>query len=141
MILDNQTLLSNAQAITVTAASTNVIDLGPISSGVTRDIGKGEKIALLVQVVETFDTVAEDGTLTIALQLDSTDTFTPDKSIALGTYAEADLVAGFKIPFDYIPVGVNYRYMRLNYTVGGAGAFTTGKITAGVVHGGHQTNG
>lgn len=135
MIFDLQTLFSNAQAITATAGSTNTIDLGPIATGITRDIGKGTKIPLLVQVVETFDTAAEDGTLTIALELDSTDTFTPDKSIDLGTFTEAELVAGFQIPFDYVPNGVNYRYCRLKYTVGGAGNFTAGKITAGITMG------
>lgn len=135
MIFDTTNLFSDAQAITATAGSTNTIDLGPIASSITRDIGKGVKIPILIQVVETFDTAAEDGTLTIALELDSTDTFTPDKSIDLGTFTEAELVAGFQLPWDYMPNGVNYQYMRLKYTVGGAGNFTAGKITAGIVMG------
>jgi len=141
MIFDKKLQLSNAQAITASAASTNVIDFGDngrvygASADINMDQGKGTPVPLLIQVVETFDTAAEDGTLTIAIQLDSTDTFTPDKSISLGTYTEAELVAGFQIPFDYIPKGVNYQYMRLYYTVGGAGNFTAGKITAGVTAG------
>lgn len=135
MIFDITNLFSDAQAITATAASTNAINNGPIATGLTRDIGKGVKIPILIQVVETFDTAAEDGTLTIALELDSTDTFTPDKSIDLGTFTEAELVAGFQLPWTYVPNGVNYQYMRLKYTVGGAGNFTAGKITAGIVMG------
>ena len=140
MILDRQTLFSDAQAITATAGSTNTIDLGPIATGQSRDIGKGKPIPLLVQVVTAFDSAANDGTLTIALELDSTETFTPDKSIDLGTFAEADLVAGWNLPIQVIPDGVNYRYMRLKYTVAGTGNFTAGKITAGVTMG-RQTNG
>jgi hypothetical protein len=55
MIFDMQTLLSDAQAITATAASTNIIDLGPINAGFARDIGKGRHIPLRVQVVEAFN--------------------------------------------------------------------------------------
>ncbi|MGL4198041.1 MAG: Bbp16 family capsid cement protein, partial [Allorhizobium sp.] len=47
MIFDTTNLFSNAQAVTATAGSTNTIDLGPIATGVTRDIGKGTKIPLL----------------------------------------------------------------------------------------------
>lgn len=138
MIFDKTNLFSDKQAITASAASTNVIDLGATGTvygatgAMTRDIGPGKKIPLLVQVTETFDTAAEDGTLTIAIQLDSTESFTPDKSIALGTFTEAQLVAGFQIPFEVVPNGVNLRYARLYYTVGGAGNFTAGKITAGI---------
>lgn len=145
MILDKQSLFSDAQAITATAASTNAIDLGAPGTvygatvALSRDIGKGKKIPLLIQVTETFDTAAEDGTLAIAVEFDSTDTFTPDKSIAVGTFTEAQLVAGFQVPWDVVPNGSNMRYMRLKYTVGGAGNFTAGKITAGVVMG-VQTN-
>lgn len=137
MIFDLQTLLSNQQAITATAASTNVIDLGATgtiyggSGAMTRDIGKGTPISLLVQVTETFNTLT---TLKIDIELDSTETFTPDKTISLGTIALASLVAGYQIPFQFIPDGVNLRYMRLKYTVAGTDP-TTGKITAGVVMG------
>ncbi len=139
MIFDATNLFSDAQAITATAGSTNTIDLGAIGTPyghagpLLRDLGKGNPINILIQVGTTFDTAAEDGTLTIAIELDSTDTFTPDKSIDLGTFTEAELVSGFKCPIRYIPDGVNYRYMRLKYTVGGAGNFTAGTLTAGIV--------
>ncbi len=138
MILDNQALFSKAQAITVTAGSTNTIDLGlngtvyGQSAAMPKDAGKGNPIPFLVQVVEAFDTAAEDGTLNIKIELDSTETFTPDKTIDLGTFTEAQLVAGFQIPYKYLPVGLSLQYARLLYTVGGAGAFTAGKITAGI---------
>lgn len=133
MIFDKTNMFSDAQAITASAASTNVVDLGP--RAIARDIGKGKGVPILIQAVETFDTAAEDGTLTVAYQVDSTETFTPDKAITIGTFAEADLVAGWQFPFTVIPNGLNLQYMRLFYTVGGAGSFTAGKITAGVVAG------
>lgn len=104
----------------------------------SRDIGKGNKIPLLVQVTTAFDSSADDGTLTIAIQLDSTTTFTPDATIDLGTFAEADLVAGFQIPFEVVP-NVDMRYARLYYTVAGSGNFTAGAITAGISMG-NDTN-
>lgn len=146
MIFDNTLLFSNAQAITSTAGSTSTLDFLAMgrayghAADLSRDLAKSVSIPLLVQVVETFDTAAEDGTLKIDIELDSTDTFTPDKTITLGTYTEAELVAGFQIPWTLLPQGINLRYARLKYTVGGAGSFTAGKITAGVVLG-VQTNG
>ena len=50
----------------------------------------------------------------------------------------ADLVAGKKINIEYVPNGVNERYMRMNYDVNGTNP-TAGKITAGIVAG-VQTN-
>ncbi len=139
MIIDNQGLFSDDQAITATADSTNSIDLGAQgtpygdAAALTMDKGKVVPIPCLIQVTEDFDSAADDGTLTIAVELDSTTTFTPDKTIDLGTFAEADLVAGFKVPFSILPEGLDLRYVQLSYTVAGSGNFTAGKITAGVV--------
>lgn len=142
MIIDNQALFSDAQAITVTAGSTNTIDFGPVSPLVKNlDFGKGEDVSLLVQVVTAFTSTTGDGTLAISLELDSTETFTPDRSIPLRTFTQAELVAGAQIWHDELPRGIKYQYGRLKYTVGGTdGAFLTGKITAGIVAG-VQSNG
>ena len=137
MILDNQALFSDAQAITATAASTNTVDFGPVSSSIKNlDFGKGDKVALLVQVVEDFNNLTS---LKIELELDSTETFTPDRVHDLGTYALAKLKAGMQITRDDLPRGLDQRYSRLKYTVTGT-APTTGKITAGIVAG-VQSNG
>lgn len=136
MIFDQQTLLSDAQAITATAASTNVIDLGPIKTGIVRDIGKGKAIPLLIQVVETFNNLTS---LTIALQVDDADTFPSAKTVWSSTVVLADLKAGKVIVPEFITRGTDERYMRLNYTVTGT-APTLGKITAGITMG-NQSNG
>ena len=146
MILDATLLFSDDQAVTATAASTNVIDLGAMgtvydaAAALSRDMAKSARIPLLVQVTTTFDSVAEDSTLKIDIELDSTDTFTPDKTITLGTFTEAELVAGFQIPWTLLPQGISLRYARLKYTVAGTGDFTAGNITAGIVAD-VQTNG
>ncbi|WP_026793135.1 Bbp16 family capsid cement protein [Pleomorphomonas oryzae] len=137
MILDNQAMFSDAQAITATAASTNTIDFGPISPRTKNlDFGKGDEVGLLVQVVEDFNNLTS---LQIDLELDSTTTFTPDKTLPLGIYTLAQLKAGMQIYEDDLPRGITLQYGRLKYTVTGT-APTTGKITAGIVAG-VQSNG
>lgn len=146
MIFDKTLQFSDQQAITATAASTNALDflaMGRVygaAADLSRDVAKSARIPLLIQVTETFDTAAEDGTLKIDIELDSTDTFTPDKTITIGTFTEAELNAGFQVPWTLLPQGIDLRYARLKYTVGGTGNFTAGKITAGIVAA-VQTNG
>lgn len=136
MIFDQQTLLSDAQAITATAASTHVLDLGPIKSGIVRDIGKGKQIPLLVQVVEAFNNLTS---LAVALQVDDNEAFSTPKTVWSQTVVLADLKAGKVVVPEFIPRGTDERYMRLHYTVTGT-APGTGKITAGVTLG-NQSNG
>lgn len=136
MIFDQQSLLSDAQAITATAASTNILDLGPIKAGIVRDIGKGAQIPLLVQVVEAFNNLTS---LAIALQVDDNSGFSSATTVWTTTVVLADLKAGKVVIPEYIPRGTNEQYLRLNYTVTGT-APTTGKITAGVTMG-NQSNG
>ena len=58
MIMDRTLLFSDGQAVTATAASTNVVDLGATgtvygaSSPVVRDIGNGTDVDLLVTVTQ-----------------------------------------------------------------------------------------
>ncbi len=136
MIFDKTTLLSDAQAITADAASTNVIALGPIAGGVTRDIGKGKPIPLRIQVVEAFTNLTS---LAISLQTDSADTFGSPKTVWTQTLLLADLKAGKVIVPEYILRGTDEAYMRLYYDVTGT-APDAGKITAGVTMG-NQSNG
>lgn len=136
MIFDQQNLLSNAQAITATAASTNTIDLGPIATGMVRDIGKGKGIPLRIQVVEDFNNLTS---LAVALQTDDNTGFASPKTVWTQSLVLADLKAGRVVIPEWVTRGTDERYMRLNYTVTGT-APTTGKITAGVTMG-NQSNG
>lgn len=140
MILDNQTLFSDQQAITVTTFSTNTIDLGPINAGVVRDVGNGKPVPIVIQVTENF-AAAGAAVLTVTLQSDDNPSFTSPKTVStVPGAAVADLRAGKAITMDYLPRGANERYIRLNYAVV-TGPMTAGRITAGIVMGGNQTNG
>ncbi|MGO4193825.1 Bbp16 family capsid cement protein [Rhizobium sp. YAF28] len=131
MIFDRQTLLSDAQVITATGPSTNVINLGPIKTGLTRDIGKGEPIPFLMQVVEGFNNLTS---LAVTIQTDDNEAFASPKAVITTTLTLADLKAGKIIPPSHIPRGTDELYLRLLYTVTGT-APTTGKITAGFTAG------
>ncbi|EOG7781606.1 TPA: hypothetical protein SHS77_005611 [Raoultella planticola] len=129
MLLDQQALFSAAQAITATAASTNVIDTGS-----NKDVGKYGDIPLLIQVVESFNTLTS---LTVTVQTDDNSAFSSATDVLSLTIPLASLVQGYKSPVITLPMKIE-RYIRLNYTVTGT-APTAGKVTAGIT-GGVQTN-
>lgn len=120
MLLDTQNLFSDAQAITASAASNNVVRFGK---------GDISFLPLLIQVVEDFATLTS---LTVKVQTAADAAFTTPVDLASTTIAAADLKAGAILPINYIPKG-NLGYMRLYYTVTGSNA-TAGKITAGVAN-------
>lgn len=139
MILSNQLLLSDDQAITATAVSTNVIDLGVAGTpfdgqaALIQDQGKGYPIPILIQVTSDFNNLTS---LTIAIETGSTDslgTVVISESVLL-----ADLVAGKYTNTIVLPTGVDERYLGVRYTVVGTDP-TQGAITAGIT-GGVQTN-
>lgn len=125
MILDNNLVFSDAQAITATAASTNVLDLSLV-----RDIGPGYELPLLIQVGEAFNNLTS---LTIAVQTDTASDFSSAVTLASQTIALAGLTVGARSAIQCMPVGTK-RYVRVYYTVTGT-APTTGKVTAAIVVG------
>ena len=120
MLLDQQALFSAAQAITATAASTNVIDTGS-----NKDIGKYGDIPLLIQVVEGFNNLTS---LTVTVQTDDNSAFSSAADVLSMTIPLASLVLGYKSPVITLPMKME-RYIRLNYTVTGT-APTTGKAVS-----------
>ena len=142
MIFSLFQLFSDDQAVTATANSTNVIDLGVAATpyggkaALNRDVGKGSKIPLTVQVTEDFTTSAGMTALTIALETGSTTAL--NTIIASQTILIADLVAGKQINLDYVPNGIVERYLGLSYTPV-TGDADGGAITAGISMG-NQTN-
>lgn len=144
MIMDATTLFSNAQAVTATAASANIVDLGAAgtvygaATAINRDIGKGASVPLKVSVVESFNNLTS---LTVAVETDDNAGFASAKTVWTSpAYPLADLATGARLLLpDSIPLGTDERYVRLKYTVAGT-APTLGKITAGVTMG-NQTNG
>lgn len=137
MIFDRSLLFSNAQAITADAASTDIVDLlatGTVygaASALTKDVGKGAAVPLLIQVVEAFNTLTS---LRVVVQCDDNSAFSSPKDVLEVTLALASLTVGRVFPMLAIPPGVNERYMRIYYDITGS-APTLGKMTAGVVLG------
>lgn len=124
MLLDNDLLFANDQAITATAVSETVLDLE------RADIGTGEPVGLYAQVTEAFaDSVA--GTLTVMLQ-DSPDNSAWSDLVEIEAEGKvkAELAAGTVVFDGYLPKSHD-RYVRLNFVVAG-GPFTAGKILAGL---------
>lgn len=143
MIMDRTLLFSDRQAVTASAASTNLVDLGATgtvygaAAPIVRDIGPGTDIPLFVGVVQSFNNLTS---LSVAIQTDDNAGFSSATTIWTGpAYTLAQLAAGAKylLP-DRLPIGTNERYIRLFYTVVGT-APTLGQITAGVTMG-NQTN-
>ena len=141
MIFSAEQLLSDKQAVTASAASTNYIDLGATGTphggaqALTRDIGKGNPIPFLVQVTTTFATLTS---LLLAIQVDDNSSFSSATTVASQSIALAALVAGAQWNLLYVPQGSNERYLRMYYTVTGSDA-TAGAIPAGPTMG-VQTN-
>lgn len=139
MITSLQQLFSNAQAITATAASTNVIDLGAPETvlgapyPLNRDIGRGVPIPLLVQVTTDFATLTS---LKVGVESSDTEAFggQVDTVIESPAIPVAKLKAGYQFVLNWVPKGVKHRYVRLKYTVSGSNA-TAGKVTAGITMG------
>nr|WP_154927529.1 hypothetical protein [Pantoea agglomerans] len=127
MTLDKLLMFSEAQAVTASAASTDVIDLGPID-GTRRDIGVGYPLELFVNVNTT---AAAAGAATVNIQLQtSPDNSTWTTLTSTGDLALSALTAGKRVMSQKVPQGVQ-RYLRVNYVVG-TGPLTAGAFTAGI---------
>jgi hypothetical protein len=126
MIIDKALQMSNEQAVTTTAASTDVIDFGQTNP----NVGKDDISKLVLNVSET---VTADGaaTVTFAIQ-DSADNSTFASVVTTAAYGKAALAAGTQI---VIPMPHKLRrYCRVYYTVA-TGPLTAGKFTASITTG------
>lgn len=150
-MLDGLLLFSNAQALTATAVSTNIVDLG-----VGRDLGdEGEDHPLKVLITSdnAFASAGGTGTLTIAVQgapddgtgspgtyynMALTDALTITQ-LNFGAGGSAGGTELFPIDLPISPPGKDKpRFLRINYTVGTQN-FTAGHITATLAIG-HQSD-
>ncbi len=127
-IFDQQLVFSDDQAVTSTAASTNVID-----QGAPNDLGPGEEL-WVYGVVTTTATAAGAATVTFALQTDDNDAFSSATTLwTSAAIGKATLVDGYEFVKLRIPHGTE-QYLRLNYTVA-SGPLTAGTFLAGIVRG------
>lgn len=119
-LVDAILIFSDEQAITATAASTNVIDFGEANA----NLGAGTPLIINFIITEAFATC---DSLQISLQQGSTSTPSTEL-INLPAILTASLTKGAYIPEIMIP-SQHLRYLRLYYTIAGSNA-TTGKIFA-----------
>ena len=118
MILDKALQLSNKQAVTASAASTNYIDLKTAGAAY-------EPVFVVATVDVNFATLTS---LTIGIQTATDSAFTSPKTIlSSGAIAAADLTAGNEVFKERLPMET-LRYVRAYYTVTGSNA-TAGKIS------------
>lgn len=125
MIMDAELKFSDAQAVTAAAASTNIVDLGAV-----RNIGDGEELFIVVQVHTTLGDGGSNTSTTVALQGDSSDSFSPDGTVDIASFPQAAAAGTVRI-YRLSPgaAPLQYRYIRLYYTPNGAN-LTSGKFDA-----------
>lgn len=133
MILNRNLILSEGQAITVTAISENVIrwlDNGIVpleGAPIARNLGQGTPIPFLIQVTEAFQGLTS---LTIETISADDETLTTNATVLSSSImTAAQLVPGARPPVPTImPDSVLSTYFGMRYTVTG-GPATAGAIT------------
>lgn len=118
MLTDIQATLSDAQALTATANSTDYYN-----SGSAYDWSRGQAMGVLVTVGVAADFTTGDETYQFQVETDDNTSFSSATVIADKTVAAANLTAGDKVilPFH----GDAEQYVRVAYTLGG----TTPSVT------------
>lgn len=110
---------SDAQALTSTAVSTNVVDLGG-----DHNVGIGEPMAVVITVGVAADDSDGDETYSVALQTDDNDSFSSATQIGSATITRGD-AAGTQYVIVVPADQTAERYLRLNYTLGGTSPSVT----------------
>lgn len=130
MIIDKQNQFSSAQAVTVTAGSTNVIDLGATSYVGNANGSNGPEILF---TVDTTFTAAGAATLTITVRSSAAAAMTSPVLHTVSTAIPvASLTASSLVPFTARIPQPSLRYVDVHYTVA-TGPMTAGAISAQVV--------
>ena len=117
MLLDQNAMMSDKQAVTATAASANVIDLGAAGNA-----APGALFAVC-RVDEAFAGVSQ---LKVSLQTDDTEAFSAAEELLSATFETGDLDEVKNLFALAMPNGAK-RYLRAYYTVTGSGS--AGKLS------------
>jgi hypothetical protein len=123
MITDNNLYMSDAQAVTASAASTKSLDFATT----LRQVGNGEPIELVVVVKSALLASGGAANLTVALQ-DSADNASFATVVSGPAVAKASLVAGYELLRIRLPAGLR-RYIQVYYTAD-TNDFTSGTVNA-----------
>ncbi len=127
MILDYNLLFSDAQALTVSAASTNYVDLGA-----DRDLGTGADIYVGLCVDVALTDSSSNSTVSVYLQTDDNSSFSSATNGQLLFTIAATAAAGTTYYACISPGAADERYMRLYYSMNN-GDLSTGSVTAFIV--------
>ena len=113
MYIDSQLKFSDAQALTATAVSTNIVDLS-----VDRKIGIGEEMAVAVFIGVAADYTTGDETYQFQIQTSVDEAFTSPVTVISSASIEGDqLGAGATV---VLPLGhANLQYLRINNVLAG----------------------
>lgn len=126
MYIDKNLQVSNEQAVTASAASTDVIDFGQANP----NVGLDDRSNMVITVDESA-TAAGAATVTFSVQ-DSADNSTFADVAVTAAIGKASLAAGQQV---VIPMPTKLRrYCRVYYTVA-TGPLTAGKFSAQIVTG------
>lgn len=129
MITDKLLRVSEDQAVTATAVSTDKVDLS-----IARDIGEGENLYMNFAV-----TTALTGGTSLAFEVVVADDAALTSNVTVigssGPVLTASLVAGFNTAVRLNPLigSTGKRYLGARYTA--VGTYAAGKVTADIVHG------
>ena len=136
MILDTQAEFSDAQAVTATAISSNVLDLFSVGAGggssispnARIDVGDSDFLYLVVQTVTAATDTGSDATLTVTLESADDAGLTTNAIVHFSTGALAFATfspQGTQLIKMRLPKGLYRRYLGVRYTV------ASGPLTAG----------
>lgn len=117
MLLDQNAVFSDAQAVSATASSTHVVDQAAAGDARTG-------LYAVIQVDEAFSGVTQ---LTATLETDDKAEFSSAKALISVTVDAETLTKGAVLLKAPVPAGAR-RYLRVNYTVSGSGS--AGKVSA-----------
>jgi hypothetical protein len=127
MIIDKDLILSDAQAVTASAASDNYIDQGAAGDAVRPCI-------LKVMCNTTADSTNDTATVVVSIQTDDNSSFSTPATLATSAsfaIGDAGVTAGGSVMEVALPAGLQ-RYIRVYYTIGTQN-LTAGKFDAFIV--------
>lgn len=133
MLIDKLNLLADAQAVTATALSTNVIDINHAANPL-KDLGNGKDLYLVITCSESATAVGS-ATVTFTLESDSTSDLATSATVHLssGAIGKAALTAGMAPLVYCLPNQSTYeRYVGVRMTVA-TGPLTAGKFSVALV--------
>lgn len=129
MLIDLFNQFSDAQAVTASAISTNVIDANHVSNTL-KDLGAGEELYLCVVCTTAMTDASSDSTVTVTLESDSTANLATSATVHVTLPVFAALSAAGTQRVVAIPQSLLYeQYVGVRYTVAN-GSLTTGSFTA-----------